>query len=390
MRGAIKGVLLGSWILLLCGVAPLGGCEAKQVEVREQRVARVRVAEVTQVVPELGSRHLILLAPWRRAALSPRYGGQITELLIREQSEVEAGDLLVRLVDADASGSLMSARASRSSSESRLSDLERQLEDARSLLQTGAGTRRDVEQLETEIETTRASIRQAAGQVIQSRDRKAANAITAPFTGVITSLDAELGEYAAPGATIASLSELDPLAVDVPLSAPEMVLHERRALEFEVRIRGERIPATLEWIAREADPGTNTFPARLRVDNSDKRLRAGEAVEVGVRGERGEAVLVVPPTAVRWEADGAYVLRATAVTTGEKGGEQGGEQRGEQGGEEVRVQLERVDVRVHEDVGGGVALEGPLQLGDRVVSSGPSTLVDGDVAIMVPQTGAQG
>jgi len=363
-------VFLGSWIL--CVTAPLSGCTAKQEQVREQRVPRVRIAEVEQVVPEVGSRHLILLAPWRRAALSPRYGGQIIELLIREQSEVSEGDLLVRLVDADASGSLMSAKASRSSSESRLRDLERQLDDARALLKIGAGTRRDVEQLETEVETTRASIRQASGQVIQSRDRKSANAIVAPFTGVITSLNAELGEYAAPGATVASLSELDTLAADVPLSELEMVLHARSGLEFEVWTRGERIAVTLEWIAREADSGTNTFPARLRIDNSDKRLRAGEAVEVRVRGERGKPELVVPPTAVRWEGAQAYVLRATSVTTGDQPSEQ----------------LERVDVTVGEDVGGGVALNGPLTVGDRVVSSGPATLVDGDVAIMVPRASA--
>ena len=351
---------------------PVGACKGKPVEVQEQRIARIRVAEVSEVVPEVGSRHLILLEPWRRAELSPRYGGQIAELLIAEQTEVAEGDLLVRLVDADASGSLMTARASRTSSEARLSDLERQLADARSLLTTGAGTRREVERLETEIETTRASIRQAAGQVIQSRDRKNANTITAPFTGVITKLDAELGEYAAPGAVLASLSELDKLRVDVPLSEHEMVLHAQTPLSFEVRIRGEKVDATLEWIAREAEAGTNTFPARLRIDNADKRLRAGEAVEVRVRGERGQPVLTVPPTAVRWEGAQAYILRATAVGQGE----------------DAREQLERIDVHVHEDVAGRVAITGPIAVGDRVVRSGPSTLVDGDEAVMVPDAAA--
>ncbi len=356
-------------------VAPLSGCGGKEPAPNQERVPRVRIAKVEQVVPELGSRHLILLEPWRRAELSPRYGGQIAELLIEEQVEVAEGDLLVRLVDSDASGSLMSARASRTSSEARLADLERQLDDARALLQTGAGTRREVERLETEVETTRAAIRQAAGQIIQSRDRKHANAITAPFAGVITKLDAELGEYASPGAPLASLSELDKLAVDVPLSESEMVLHERSKLEFELWIRGEKVPAALEWIAREADVGTNTFPARLRIDNQDKRLRAGEAVEVRVRGEKGKPVLTVPPTAVRWEGEQAYVLRAT--TTGS--------------GDEAREQLERVNVTVHEDVDGRVALDGPLTPGQRVVSSGPATLVDGDEAIAVPlPTGSEG
>ncbi|MFO7567164.1 MAG: efflux RND transporter periplasmic adaptor subunit [Enhygromyxa sp.] len=367
MRGSYKGrLILGA----VAGLASLSspGCGGKPTQAVEERVPRVRIASVEQVVPWVESRHLILLVPWRRAALSPRYGGQIAELLIAEQAEVAKGDLLVRLVDADASGSLLSARASRTSAEARLADLERQLLDARALLQTGAGTRREVERLETELETTRASIRQAAGQVIQSRDRKAANTITAPFAGVITSLDAELGEYAAPGAALLTLSELDRLALEVPLSEHEMVLHEQRELEFEVRIRGQRVPATLEWIAREAELGSNTFPARLRIDNPDKRLRAGEAVEVRVRGERGQPVLTVPPTAVRWEGTAAYVLRASATGSGEQ----------------AREQLERVEVTVHEDVDGRVAIEGPLTPGQRVVSSGPATLVDGDLAIAVP------
>jgi RND family efflux transporter MFP subunit len=349
------------------------GCDSdSESVVAEERQPRVRIAEVREVVPEISSRHLVLLEPWRRAQLAPRYGGQIAELLIVEESEVAAGDLLVRLVDADARGSLMSAQASRTGSEKRLDDLERQLADARDLLTSGAGTRREVERLETEIETTRASIRQAAGQVIQSRDRRAANEITAPFAGVITSLDAELGEYIGPTAPMATLSELDPLRVSVPLSQSEMVVHERGSLSFELLIRGASTPADLEWISREAEPGTNTFTARLRIPNPDKHLRAGEAIEVRVRGAKGVARLVVPATAVRWEGAQAYVLRAAETSDGIE-------------------QLTRIDVTVREDVDGGVAIEStlaggesPLAAGDRVVSSGPATLVDGDTAIMVP------
>jgi RND family efflux transporter MFP subunit len=343
------------------------GCDGDSESVAvEELQPRVRIAEVREVVPEVSSRHLVLLEPWRRAQLAPRYGGQIAELLIVEESEVGAGDLLVRLVDADARGSLMSAQASRTGSEKRLGDLERQLADARELLASGAGTRREVERLETEIETTRASISQASGQVIQSRDRRAANEITAPFAGVITSLDAELGEYIGPTTPMATLSELDPLRVSVPLSQFEMVVHERGSLKFELLVRGSTMPADLEWISREAEPGTNTFTARLRIPNPDKRLRAGEAIEVRVRGAKGEARLVVPATAVRWEGAQAYVLRAVASSDGLE-------------------QLGRVDVTVREDVDGGVAIESTLlAAGDRVVSSGPATLVDGDTAIVVP------
>jgi RND family efflux transporter MFP subunit len=365
----IKSPSLAPLLLSLACAGSLAACGAgpKPAAV-EEREPRVRIAEVAEIVPEISSHHLVLLEPWRRADLSPRYGGQIAELLIVEQQEVAAGDVLVRLVDADARGSLMSAQASRSSNEKRLADLERQLADARDLLASGAGTRREVERLETEVETTRASIRQASGQVIQSRDRRQANEIIAPFAGVITKLEAELGEYMGPGMKLASLSELDVLRVTVPLSQPEMVVHERGALSFEAVIRGQTITPELEWIAREADQGTNTFPARLKIPNADKRLRAGEAIEVRVRGAKAEPRLVVPATAVRWEGVQAYVLRA--VSTGS--------------GEDAREQLTRVDVTVHEDVGGGIAVVGALAAGERVVSSGPATLVDGDTAIHIP------
>lgn len=352
----------------LLGLVALTGCGRDDADPVEAVVPRVRIAEVVERTPEISSRHLVLLEPWRRAQLSPRYGGQIAELLIEEQDEVADGDLLIRLADADSRGSLMSARASRTSSQKRLSDLQSQLDDARELLAAGAGTRREVERLETEVATTRASIRQASGQIIQSKDRSSANAITAPFAGVITSLEAELGEYAGPGSVLATLSQLDQLAIDVPLSEAELVVQDRGGLEFEVRIRGLETDVELAWVAREADAGTNTFTARLRVGNGDKRLRAGESASVEVRGVVGETVLAIPATAVRWEGSQAFVLRAT--TEGQ--------------GEDARERLERVDITVHEDVDGLVAVAGPLEAGDRVVRAGPATLVDGDEAVAVP------
>lgn len=365
--GAVRSRLIAA--ILLVSAA---GCDrASKPTAAEVQVPRIRLAEVREVVPEVSSRHLVLLEPKRRARIAPRFGGQIAELLIVDQQAVVEGDELARMTDADARGSLQSARASRDSASERLTDLERQLEDARDLLGVGAGTKREVERLESEVATTRASIRQASGQVAQSRDRRDANLILAPFSGIITALDVEVGEYAGPGVVLATLSELDVLAVEVPLSEREMVLHDRGNVSFEVRVRDEQVDAKLVWVAREADPGTNTFTARLELANPEQRLRAGESAEVSIRGATGQARLVVPATAIRWEGPRAYLLRAL--------------------GEGDNQRLERVDVSVHEDISlglgqaSGVAVEGTLAAGDQVVSSGPSTLMDGDMAIAVPR-----
>lgn len=371
----IAGARAWRWLVLAFALAGAGACDRGAQEAEPELVLpRVRVAEVREVVPEVSSRHLVLLEPKRRAKLAPRFGGQIVELAVVDQQSVAADELVARLADADARGSLQSARASRESASERLVDLERQLADARALLDVGAGTRREVERLETEIATTQATIRQTAGQVIQSRDRRDANLIHAPFAGVITALDVEIGEYVGPGVALASLSELDTLALEVPLSESEMVLHDRATLRFEVRVRDEPVEAKLIWVAREADPGTNTFAARLELPNPAQRLRAGESAEVRIRGATGKPRRVVPATAVRWEGPRPYLLRA----------------RPEGDASEGTLRVERIDVTVHEDVelgpglAPGVAIEGPLEVGDRVVASGPTTLMDGDVAVAVP------
>ncbi len=378
------------WSRLAGGAAILSlllmaaSCDREADQVAEVPVPRVRIAEVREVVPEVSSRHLVLLEPKRRARIAPRFGGQITELAVVDQQEVAEDDVVARLIDADARGSLQTARASRDGASERLADLERQVEDARELLAAGAGTQREVERLETEVLTTRASIRQASGQVAQSRDRRDANLILAPFAGIITALDVEVGEYVGPGVALATLSELDVLAVEVPLSEREMVLHDRGIVRFEVEVRGEAIDAKLAWVAREADRGTNTFTARLELANPGKRLRAGESAEVSVRGATGEARQVVPATAIRWEGPRAFLLRSHCEGAGPP----------ECTGEGQRERLERIDVTVHEDVdlgpgrAPGVAIEGSIAAGDRVVSSGPATLVDGDTAIAVPVVAA--
>ncbi|MCA9699703.1 MAG: hypothetical protein KC431_19410, partial [Myxococcales bacterium] len=79
-------------LLVLTGVVT-SGCRGKAPEETVERVPRVRLADVEEVVPELSSRHLVLVQPWRRAELSPRYGGQISQLLVDDQDEVAEGDL---------------------------------------------------------------------------------------------------------------------------------------------------------------------------------------------------------------------------------------------------------------------------------------------------------
>jgi RND family efflux transporter MFP subunit len=248
----------------------------------------------------------------------------------------------------------MAARGNLASAKEQLDDAQREVEQVRSLQSKGAESGRSLERAISQLETRRAQMQQAKGSVLQCEDRLAATKLTAPFSGVVTQLDAELGEYVNPGARVLVLADVSSLALEVPVSEAEIASRGAGGLTFAATVRGAELATEVEWFAREADEGSTTFPVRLRVANPNAELRPGESVEVVVRAGKAAARRVVPTSAVRWANGRAYVLVIEAET------------------------IRSVDVSVGEDVAGGVAVEGPIEVGQVVVAGGPANLIAGD------------
>jgi RND family efflux transporter MFP subunit len=348
-------------LLLAALVAGAAGCSQRESTRLEQKPApHVRAVPVVEVAPQPKSRHLVRLEPARRARLAPRVGGEVTAIDVTEQQEVEAGATLIRFAGSASRGGLMTAQATIARIQESLRDNGRELDTARALLAKNIETTRAVEQLETERVRLEAQLREAKGTVVQARDQVGATAVTAPFAGTVTRIDTEVGEYMPPGAVALVLAQLDPLAVEVPLTQDEVALYDQGGLQFQVLARGRMVDAELEWLATEADEGTSTFRARLRVPNPARALRAGELADVEVFGPERAKLAAVPMTAVRWTADRSYVLR---IAEGDK--------------------VEQIDVRVLEDAGDLVAIGGEIRPGDRVVATGPTALLAGDAVVVV-------
>ncbi|MCA9653377.1 MAG: efflux RND transporter periplasmic adaptor subunit [Myxococcales bacterium] len=345
------------WLVLPLAVV---GCDkSESTRLEEIPLPHVRAETVVMVSPRPKSRHLVLLQPARRARLSPRMGGQVIDLLVDEQQQVEVGEMLVKLAAQDSKGGLITAKASISRIKEQLLDTERELHTARDLVKRGVETTRAVERLETQQATLEAQLREAKGTLVRAKDAVGASSIDAPFSGTITRVDTELGEYIGPGSVAMVIAQLDPLAAEVPLTEAEVAMNDRGGLGFGLVVRGEHVEPQLEWLASEADPGTSTFTARLRVPNPSARLRAGESAQVEVFGPERAPITAVPMTAVRWAADVSYVLRLQGT------------------------KVERVEVTVLDDSEELVTIAGPVAAGDRVVAAGPLSLMPGDEVVVV-------
>lgn len=346
--------------MILTTIATMAvACRGAGDEETELPVPHIRAAQVVERAPSGQSRHLALLEPVRRARLAPRYGGQVIEILVDEEAEVQAGELLVQLAAGDARGQVQAASGALVQARERVKDNKRELRRSERLVAEGAEAARGAEQRRSTDVELRGAKQQAQGQLAQAQDRVKAARLKAPFAGTVTQIDTEVGEYADVRSPIMVIADLSELAIEVKLSEREAALHDENQLNFTALIRGREVATKLDWIANEAEAGTSTFPARLVINNVDEAsgerlFRAGESVEVFVTGKRGVPRPAVPTTAIRWSGPNSYVLRL----------------------DDDRVM--QVPVNVLDDAGELVTIDSELAPGDWVVASGPLNLRSGD------------
>jgi RND family efflux transporter MFP subunit len=139
--------------------------------------------------------------------------------------------------------------------------------------------------------------------------------IRAPYAGVVTKRNVQVGETVSPGTPIMSGLSLQFLrvAVDVPQSIVEQV---RRIRKAAVYVNGRRVEATKLTVFPEAATPSNTFRARLELPENATDLYPGMFVKVGfVVGEADR--LLVPANALveRSEVTAVYVIDASGRTS---------------------------------------------------------------------------
>lgn len=122
----------------------------------------------------------------------------------------------------------------------------------------------------------------AARAALETANVAAARAvITAPFSGVIASVDIEVGEVAPPGAPVIRLIKTDPAKVTVSLSDRD-VLAVRQGMSASVRTdaRVSIVTGTVVHIHPAADTQSRSFIADIEVPNPDGRLLPGMIASV--------------------------------------------------------------------------------------------------------------
>lgn len=251
---------------------------------------------------------------FERVLATARVAGVVDRVRFTEGDTVTEGQVLAeieperfRLGVVSAEAALARATAEKEEAESGLARREAALKENPGLIRG-----EEMENFRTRAQSAAAGVSAAKAALDQAKLSLRDAYVRAPTAGVIESRTVQTGQYAQPGAVLATLVRRDPLLVRFAVTEPEAArLHKGMDLTFEVRGVAKTLGAKIVHVAAAADPATRMVPVTAQVATEDRdAARPGSFAEVRVGVEAIENALVIPESAIRASEKGflGYVV----------------------------------------------------------------------------------
>lgn len=281
-------VLLGI-ILVILGLA--GKCSSEKARLEQEKAASQARQEkpVNAVLLELHPvtiRDAINLPgtvePWTSLELMAKVNGSISEVLVQEGSTVSEGDILARIEADDYRIALDSAVAAYKRAKA---DYERK----QAMISKKITSQADLELSETQMLTARAAMEDAELQLSRCT-------ITAPISGVIRRLDAEIGLFLSIGDPIAEILQIDRVkaVVGIPESDVDAV---RKISEVDISIQALdnlEVTGTKYFLSPAPETTARLYRLELEIDNSSRTILPGMFVRADVVKRTVERAITIP------------------------------------------------------------------------------------------------
>jgi membrane fusion protein, heavy metal efflux system len=257
---------------------------------------------------------------YREVKVTPIAPGIVTKVHADLGTVVKRGAPLLTLFSAD----LADSQTKYLSMLAMLEADHKKLERTRKLVEIGAASRQDLEEItavheahETEVEAARQRL-QLLGlsaeqvQALRSSSQVVSTIVVpAPISGVVTSRSANLGQVVAVGQELLSVTDLSEVWVVGDLYEQDFraVRVGSEAAITTPAYPGLTLHGRVSYIDPRVDAQTRTAKARVEVPNADGRLRLGMYVTVSFTTP-GASVVVVPRSAVQAIGDRQVVFVA--------------------------------------------------------------------------------
>ena len=287
------------WPLLLllpvvAGLLVLYGLRARQafsaVEVETTTVAVSRQVEASAGTPILTASGYVVAR--RKAVVSAKIQGRLSELRVEEGSVVREGQTLARLESIDYEAQVTRSKAAVLRAEAELSENRRQLRLADDMAKQKVISDDQREAAASRVKIAEAQLAQASADLSFAEAQLQNTVIRAPFSGVVVKKMAEVGESVAPippgvnistsSGAIVALADLETLEVEADVAEANVAkVGGGQPAEVTVEaIPDRRYKAVLRQVIPTADRTKATVMVKVTILDKDKDLKPEMSAKV--------------------------------------------------------------------------------------------------------------
>jgi len=288
----------------------------------------------------------------KSSAVASEIEGLVEEYPVRQGQKVEAGAVLARLRTRQLELEKQALEAEVAETLVRQKLARRDYERAQELFDAQVLPQEQLDAKQFEYEAWDGRDLRLKAQIERVEDNISRAVITAPFEGVVLEELSQVGEWLGKGDAVVELLSLGDLEVSVDV--PERYLNRfavgaRVALSFEA-LGGRRATGTVTAVIPQADPQARAFPVKMGFKNPGGAL-PGMLVDAMFPGGGRRTATIVPKDAVVLQGAQQVVFVITNEGT-----------------------VRPAPVRTAEGLGAWIAIEGPVNPGDKVVTRGNERL----------------
>lgn len=219
----------------------------------------------------------------RRSTITPRVGGVVAEVHVRDGQFVAKDDLLVTLDAEDFELRTRQAETALRGARTQFFATKLEWDRLKKLVDQGAAPQQQWDMLDAQFEGTKAGVSQATVAVEMGRKAIRDAVIRAPYAGLVMKRHVNEGEYAAvmPPTPLVTLEEIDTLDLRVQVPADKMdEVREGTRLDVWFASVDRRLEAKVTRVVSMVNPQTRTFSVIAELPNADRTLWSGMYAEV--------------------------------------------------------------------------------------------------------------
>jgi membrane fusion protein, multidrug efflux system len=377
------------WLLAVAAILAAGGLLGRGIWERRSNLAQLRVVADEEAVPDV---HVISPAPgpttrtldlpgtihaWYSAPIYGQVSGYVGMWDKDYGAPVKTGDLLATIITPGLDEQLATAQANVSVAQANYKLAVVTAARWKALSSTEAVSQEQVDVNVAKAEAERASVQAAQDEVARYQALEQFKRVVAPFDGVVTARDTDVGNYvnaaganahSTGGATeLFTVSDIHKLRVyvSVPQDYSGMLKPGLTATLSLSQFPGRVFDAKFLTTAQAFDPQTRTVVTELTVDNPNCTVWPGTYADVHFVMGSDPNILVIPEQALLFRAEGMQVALVRPDGT---------------------VHLQNVKLGLN--LGQTVQVVSGLQPGDKLIDDPSAATLEGEKVRVVP--GARG